>query len=88
MVQRATVRGCKKLLQDDVEAIHYLVSHAQVEFVAAVSVPVNIAAHPAEVHGAGDLETVKSLGVRRITFGPLWQKWLTEISAQQLASWL
>lgn len=78
----------KKLLQDDVEAIHYLVAHAQVEFVAAVSVPVNVTAHPVDAHGAGDLETVKSLGVRRITFGPLWQKWLTEISAQQLASWL
>src|SRR5699024_8771491 len=29
----------KKVLQDDVEAIHYLVAHAQVEFVAAVTTP-------------------------------------------------
>lgn len=29
----------KKLLQDDVEAVHYVVAHAQVEFVAAITVP-------------------------------------------------
>lgn len=30
----------KKLLQDDVEAIHYLVAHARLEFVSAIAVPV------------------------------------------------
>lgn len=30
----------KKLLQDDVEAIHYLVAHAQMEFTAAIVTPV------------------------------------------------
>lgn len=29
----------KKLLQDDIEAVHYLVAHARVEFVSAVAVP-------------------------------------------------
>lgn len=29
----------KKALQDDVEAIHYLIAHAQVEFVAAITTP-------------------------------------------------
>lgn len=56
--------------------------------VSAVSIPVNVTAHPVNVHGAGDLATVKKLGVRRITFGPLWQKWLTDMSSQQLATWL
>lgn len=53
----------------------------------AVSVPVNLTAHPVDGHAAGDMATLKELGARRITFGPLWQKWLGEVSAQQLAKW-
>ena len=55
--------------------------------VQAVSVPVNVTAHPVKGHGAGDLAALASLGVRRVTFGPLWQMWLTEVSAEQLAVW-
>lgn len=55
--------------------------------VAAVSVPLNVTAHPVEGHGAGGLEDLKQLDVRRITFGPLWQKWLSAVSAEQLAKW-
>src|SRR5690625_3858815 len=55
--------------------------------VQAVSVPVNVTAHPVKGHGAGDLADLASLGVRRVTFGPLWQMWLTEVSAEQLAVW-
>ena len=55
--------------------------------VQAVSVPVNVTAHPVKGHGAGDLAALVSLGVRRVTFGPLWQMWLTEVSAEQLAVW-
>ncbi|NLZ98203.1 MAG: isocitrate lyase/phosphoenolpyruvate mutase family protein [Micrococcus sp.] len=55
--------------------------------VEAVSVPVNLTAHPVDGHAAGDTATLKDLGARRITFGPLWQKWLGEVSAQQLSTW-
>lgn len=55
--------------------------------VQAVSVPVNATAHPVEGHGAGDLKKLNELGIRRVTFGPLWQKWLGEVSAQQLSQW-
>lgn len=55
--------------------------------VAAVSVPVNVTAHPVEGHGAGGVADLRKLGVRRITFGPLWQKWLSAVSAEQLARW-
>jgi len=55
--------------------------------VQAVKVPVNVTAHPVKAHGAGDLAALQQLGVRRVTFGPLWQKWLAEVSAQQLAVW-
>jgi len=55
--------------------------------VQATSLPVNATAHPVEGHGAGDVQKLKELGVRRVTFGPLWQKWLGEVSAQQLAKW-
>lgn len=55
--------------------------------VQAVSVPVNVTAHPVKGHGAGDLSALRELGVRRVTFGPLWQKWLAEVSADKLALW-
>lgn len=56
--------------------------------VQAVSIPLNVTAHPANGHGAGDFGALKDLGVRRITFGPLWQKWLSDVSAKQLAAWM
>jgi len=55
--------------------------------VAAVSIPVNVTAHPVTAHAAGDLAALRELGVRRVSFGPLWQKWLAEVSSQQLAAW-
>ncbi|NLE99094.1 MAG: isocitrate lyase/phosphoenolpyruvate mutase family protein [Propionibacterium sp.] len=55
--------------------------------VEAVKIPVNVTFHPVDGHGAGDLAALKQLGVRRVTFGPLWQKWLGEVSAKQLALW-
>lgn len=58
------------------------------ELVAAVSIPVNVTAHPVDGHGAGDIAALTKLGARRVTFGPLWQKWLGEQSAGQLGKWL
>ncbi|SLM99287.1 isocitrate lyase/PEP mutase family protein [Brevibacterium yomogidense] len=55
--------------------------------VAAVSVPVNVTAHPVDGAKAGSLEELRAIGVRRISFGPLWQAALAETSAQQLAAW-
>lgn len=55
--------------------------------VEAVSVPLNLTVHPVDGHAAGDMATVTELGARRFTFGPLWQKWLGEVSADRLASW-
>lgn len=55
--------------------------------VQAVSVPLNVTAHPVDGHGAGDLATLTALGVRRVTFGPLWQMWLAEQSKAPLATW-
>jgi len=56
--------------------------------VDTVTVPVNVTAHPVDGHGAGDLTALKDLGVRRITFGPLWQKWLGATSAEQFKKWI
>lgn len=56
--------------------------------VNAVSVPVNVTAHPVNAHGAGDLAALKELGVRRVTYGPLWQMWLTELSVNQISKWV
>src|SRR5699024_7125549 len=56
--------------------------------VDAVTVPVNVTAHPVDGHGAGDFAALKDLGVRRISFGPLWQKCLGAASAEQFNKWL
>lgn len=58
------------------------------QLVKAVSVPVNVTAHPADGHGAGDLAALTQLGARRVTFGPLWQMWLAELSVDQLGKWI
>lgn len=55
--------------------------------VAAVSVPVNVTAHPVDGAKAGSLAELRQLGVRRVSFGPLWQAALAETSKQQLAAW-
>ncbi|OAV59427.1 isocitrate lyase/PEP mutase family protein [Enteractinococcus helveticum] len=66
-----------------------LTSKDQVKAVVeAVSVPVNVTAHPVDGHGAGDFSALERLGVRRVTFGPLWQKWLAEVSTKQLKHWV
>ncbi|WP_293694449.1 isocitrate lyase/PEP mutase family protein [uncultured Agrococcus sp.] len=57
------------------------------QLVQAVSVPVNVTAHPVNGHGAGDLAALTALGVRRVSFGPLWQMWLSDVSSTQLAQW-
>ena len=56
--------------------------------VDAVSIPVNATAHPVDGHGVGHVQELKNLGVRRVTFGPLWQKWLGKVSADQLSKWV
>jgi 2-methylisocitrate lyase-like PEP mutase family enzyme len=49
----------------------------------ALTVPVNITAHPAHT-----LERFESLGVGRVTFGPLLQSALTDHTEQLLAGWI
>lgn len=55
--------------------------------VKAVEVPVNVTAHPDDGHGAGDFSDLRKLGAGRVTFGPLWQKWLGKVSAKKLKKW-
>src|SRR5699024_10036642 len=55
--------------------------------VQAVSVPLNVTAHPVNGHGAGDVSALRVMGVRRVAFGPLWQQWLGEVSAEALSAW-
>ncbi|MGW5291964.1 isocitrate lyase/PEP mutase family protein [Streptomyces bacillaris] len=50
---------------------------------AAVSVPVNSTAHPVK----HDLERFRSLGVGRVTYGPLLQLALTDAMKDTLAPW-
>jgi 2-methylisocitrate lyase-like PEP mutase family enzyme len=52
--------------------------------VEALSVPVNITAHPAK----HTLERMKRLGVGRVTYGPLLQYALADHTKQLLADWI
>lgn len=79
LMEEAGARSVYPVALKDAEQVSALV--------AAVSVPVNVTAHPVKGHGAGDLAALTSLGVRRVTFGPLWQMLLTEVSATELAKW-
>jgi len=63
-------------IQDDDELITAVVD--------ALSVPVNITAHPAK----HTLERLESLGVGRVTFGPLLQSALTDHTKHLLAGWI
>lgn len=55
--------------------------------VAAVSVPVNVTADPRTGSPAGGLAELTELGVRRISFGPLWQAALGDTSSDWLGGW-
>lgn len=52
-----------------------------------VKVPLNVTAHPIDGHGAGNLADLTALGVRRVSFGPLWQMWLAQQSTAELVRW-
>ena len=62
--------------------------------VEAVSVPVNVTANPAVGVAAlgggvhGDVARLRELGVRRVSFGPLWQAALREHAAGMLKGWV
>lgn len=58
------------------------------ELVAAVNIPVNVTAHPVNGHAVGQLAQLTELGVRRVSFGPLWQMWLAQASAPVLEQWI
>ncbi|SMY11162.1 isocitrate lyase/PEP mutase family protein [Brevibacterium jeotgali] len=62
-------------------------SDAAKAVVGAVGVPVNVTAHPVNGAKAGSLEQLRAIGVRRVSFGPLWQAALAEVSTQQLRAW-
>jgi 2-methylisocitrate lyase-like PEP mutase family enzyme len=46
-----------------------------------------VTAHPVNGAKSGTLSQLRELGVRRISFGPLWQAALAEVGAQQLEAW-
>lgn len=54
---------------------------------AATSLPVNVTAHPVDGAPSGSLQELRDQGVRRVTFGPLLQKALTESIAELTGPW-
>lgn len=54
---------------------------------AELSAPVNVIADPVEGSAAGSLAQLASLGVRRVTFGPLLQRRLAPALTELVAPW-
>lgn len=54
--------------------------------VAAVEVPVNVTTDPVAPAPA-DRETLRSLGVRRLSWGPTWQGQMRTVLMQSLSAW-
>lgn len=57
------------------------------DIVASVPVPVSVRSHPVEGTAVGGVDVLRSLGVRRVTFGPLLQQSLTPLIQDVLAPW-
>ena len=54
----------------------------------ATSLPLNVTAHPVDGAPSGSLQELRDAGVRRVTFGPLLQKALTQSVAELTGPWL
>lgn len=53
----------------------------------AVTLPVNVIAHPLDGSTVGSMDEIRALGARRVTFGPLLQKALTATIAEIASPW-
>ncbi|WP_405216873.1 isocitrate lyase/phosphoenolpyruvate mutase family protein [Agrococcus sp. Ld7] len=53
----------------------------------AVSLPVNVVAHPQDGSAVGKLEAMRAMGVRRVTFGPMLQKALAASMTELVQPW-
>jgi 2-methylisocitrate lyase-like PEP mutase family enzyme len=75
------------LVEAGADTVYPVKIHEDDELIAAVvqamSVPVNITAHP----GKHTLERLRGLGVGRVSYGPLLQMALTEHTKELLARW-
>lgn len=63
----------------DAESLHMLVS--------AVSVPVNVTANPRTGAPSGSMDQLRTMGVGRVTYGPLLQQEMTTAMTSLIASW-
>lgn len=62
--------------------------HDQISrLVQVVDVPLNVTASPV-ANQPGDLETLRKLGVRRVTWGPKWQDEAIELLKDSLRHWV
>lgn len=53
----------------------------------AVSLPVNVTAHPVQGSVVGGLEEIRAFGARRVSYGPLLQATLTERIQEVVRAW-
>jgi 2-methylisocitrate lyase-like PEP mutase family enzyme len=87
VLEEAIVR-LQSLVAAGADSVYPVMIHDDDELITAVveavSVPVNITAHPAK----HTLERLKSLGVGRVTYGPLLQYALADHTKKLLADWM
>lgn len=84
----ARVQACEEAGARCVYPVKIPDAEALAALQAATSLPVNVTAHPVDGAPSGSLQELRDRGVRRVTFGPLLQKALTESISDLIGPWL
>jgi len=79
LCEAAGARCCYPVKAPDADAVRTLL--------AELSGPINIIAHPVNGSAAGSLHDLRTLGVQRVTFGPLLQASLTASLTDIVSPW-
>jgi len=79
LCEAAGARCCYPVKAPDADAVRTLL--------AELSGPINIIAHPVNGSAAGSLDDLRTLGVQRVTFGPLLQASLTASLTDIVSPW-
>lgn len=84
----ARVRACEEAGARCVYPVKIPDAASLAALMEATSLPVNVTAHPVDGAASGSLQELRDAGVRRVTFGPLLQRALTDSIAELTGPWL
>jgi 2-methylisocitrate lyase-like PEP mutase family enzyme len=77
--EAAGARSLYPVLAPDADAVRTLLSE--------LNTPINVIADPVDGSSAGSLDDLRSLGVQRVTFGPLLQRRLGDPLTELVSAW-